>query len=232
MRPERPTQNHPSRPALNVIPFQQYQQQQQQWGQQQLQQQQNQQQPTTQFATAPPAQQPQQNVFGATRFLGGFGASAASIPPARPGVFGATQSFTGFGGSAATVQPAQQGLFGAAQSSSGFGAPAVSAAEVPVDPALIEEHVQHELSKAKAYSLQVPEDDDFEDLEGPCAITEPTTVVSETPMAISFSVHGESTIPSDGVEHQVSVAVLPFQAKISYIAIPRIDPRVFLQVNL
>ena len=88
-----------------------------------------------------------------------------------------------------------------------------------------------ELSNAN--DLPLPEDDDdFEDLEGPGAITEPTTVVSETPMAISFSVHGESTIPSDGVEHQVSVAVLPFQAKISYISIPRIDPRVFLQVNL
>jgi hypothetical protein len=89
-----------------------------------------------------------------------------------------------------------------------------------------------ELAKATALSLHVPEDDDdFEELDGPCSITEPITVVSETPMAISFSVHGESTIPSDGVDHQVSVAVLPFQAKISYITIPRIDPRVFLQVS-
>jgi len=78
----------------------------------------------------------------------------------------------------------------------------------------------------------LPQDnDDFEDLEGPDAITGPITVVSETPMAISFSVHGESTIASDGVEHQVSVAVLPFQAKISYISTPRIDPRIFLQVK-
>lgn len=107
---------------------------------------------------------------------------------------------------------------------------ALAPQEVPVDPALMQEYAR-ELSNA--YVLSLPEDeDDFEDLEGPGAITEPTTVVSETPMAISFSVHGESTIPSDGVEHQASVAVLPFQAKISYISIPRIDPRVFLQVNL
>ena len=105
----------------------------------------------------------------------------------------------------AAPAPPQQALFGATQS---FG-------EVPVN------------------ANDFPEDeDDFEDLEGPGAIAEPTTVVSETPMAISFSVHGESTIPSDGVEHQASVAVLPFQAKVSYISIPRIDPRVFLQVNL
>ncbi|KAH9481857.1 Protein F37C4.5 [Psilocybe cubensis] len=70
---------------------------------------------------------------------------------------------------------------------------------------------------------------EFEEVASPGAILEPTTVVSETPVAVSFCVHGESTIPSDGVEHQVSVALLSFEATISYICIPRIDPRVFLQ---
>jgi len=122
--------------------------------------------------------------------------------------------------SAAPAPPAQQAVFGATQPSVFFGASAVSA------PALAPQEIE-------VNANDLPEDeDDFEDLEGPGAIAEPTTVVSETPMAISFSVHGESTIPSDGVEHQASVAVLPFQAKVSYISIPRIDPRVFLQVNL
>lgn len=71
------------------------------------------------------------------------------------------------------------------------------------------------------------EDEEFEEFIQP---SEPITIVTETPIAISFSVSGESNIPSDGVDHQVSVAVLPFSVKISYIAIPRIDPRVFLQV--
>ena len=110
-----------------------------------------------------------------------------------------------------------------------MAAPALMPPEVPVDTSLMQAY-ERELSNANAVLLP-EDDDDFEDLEGPGAITEPTTVVSETPMAISFSVHGESTIPSDGVEHQASVAVLPFQAKISYISIPRIDPRVFLQVH-
>ncbi|KAH9477517.1 Protein F37C4.5 [Psilocybe cubensis] len=69
----------------------------------------------------------------------------------------------------------------------------------------------------------------FEEIGGIGAITERTTVVSETPIAISFSVYGESTIPSDGVEHQVSVAIPLFEATISYLCIPRINPRVFLQ---
>jgi hypothetical protein len=70
----------------------------------------------------------------------------------------------------------------------------------------------------------------FEEVSIPSAIVEPTTVITETPLAISYSVEGESTIPSDGVTHQVSVAVLPFIAKISHVTIPRIEPRVYLQV--
>jgi hypothetical protein len=139
-----------------------------------------------------------------------------------------------FGSTASAPAPQQTG-FGATQPFGSFGAfavpaPALAPPDVSVDPALMQEYAR-ELSLTNALPLP-EEDDDFEDLEGPGAITEPTTVVSETPMAISFSVHGESTIPSDGVQHQVSVAVLPFHAKISYISIPRIDPRVFLQVNL
>ncbi|TFK61692.1 hypothetical protein BDN72DRAFT_863410 [Pluteus cervinus] len=63
-------------------------------------------------------------------------------------------------------------------------------------------------------------------------LTEPTTVVTETPMAISYSVHGKSTIPSDAQDHQVSIAVLPFEAQISYVTIPRIEPRVYLQCEV
>ena len=73
------------------------------------------------------------------------------------------------------------------------------------------------LHSCSSSPLQIPaifqKTDDFKDLEGPGTIAGPITVISETPMAISFSVHGESTIASDGVEHQVSVAVLPLQAK-------------------
>jgi len=82
-------------------------------------------------------------------------------------------------------------------------------------------------------SSALPDEDDFEDVSSPgtTAGVEPTTVVSETPIAISFSVHGESTIPSDDVVHQVVIALLPFEATISYISVPRIEPRVYLQVR-
>ncbi|KAK0470322.1 uncharacterized protein EV420DRAFT_1742692 [Desarmillaria tabescens] len=62
--------------------------------------------------------------------------------------------------------------------------------------------------------------------------SEASTLVTETPFAISYSVEGTSTIPSDGVEHQVAVAVLPFQSSTSYVTVPRIDPRLFLQCQV
>ncbi|KAG6849296.1 hypothetical protein H0H93_009651 [Arthromyces matolae] len=76
------------------------------------------------------------------------------------------------------------------------------------------------------------EEENFEEVSAPEAISEPTTFVNETPVAISFSISGESTIPSDGIDHQVSVAILPFEAKISYVAIPRIEPRVYLHCDV
>jgi len=42
---------------------------------------------------------------------------------------------------------------------------------------------------------------------------EPTSVVRESPLALTYHVEGASGVPSDGVPHQVSVAVLPFEAK-------------------
>ncbi|TFK18769.1 hypothetical protein FA15DRAFT_728831 [Coprinopsis marcescibilis] len=39
----------------------------------------------------------------------------------------------------------------------------------------------------------------------PVAIAETTTVVNETPVAVTFSVLGELTIPSDGIDHQCRV---------------------------
>ena len=156
--------------------------------------------------------------------FGGFGAQHGLFGAAPSGATG-VNAFNYTLASAPQQQQQQQqtSLFG--QATSAFGA---AAPQVMVDHQLMQAY-ERELSAAEPAPL--PEEDDFEEVDGRPAITEPTTVVSETPMAISFTVHGESTIPSDEVDHQVSVALLPFKAKISYITIPRIDPRVFLQVR-
>lgn len=82
----------------------------------------------------------------------------------------------------------------------------------------------------EAEAEETEEEAEFEDIALPSSLTEPMTVVTETPLAISYSVHGKSTIPSDGIEHQVTVALLPFEAQISYVAVPRVEPCVYLQV--
>ncbi|KAJ6578075.1 hypothetical protein B0H19DRAFT_1122296 [Mycena capillaripes] len=77
-----------------------------------------------------------------------------------------------------------------------------------------------------------PETEDFEDIAIPGAMSGPTTIVTETPLAISYAVEGATTVPSDGTVHQVTVAILPFEAKISHICTPRVDPRVYLQCHV
>lgn len=155
-----------------------------------------------------PQQQQQQfaTAFGANT-TSGFGNPQASQPV---GFFGAPQATNVIG--ATRTAPPPSSLFGRAGTT-------LASARVLTDDSINVSDPELELF-------------DYEEVEGTSASTEPTTIVSETPMAISFSVHGKSTIPSDGIDHQVSVAVLPFTAKISYIVIPRMDPRVFLQVSL
>jgi hypothetical protein len=67
---------------------------------------------------------------------------------------------------------------------------------------------------------------DFEGDSSP----EPRTVVSESPFSHTYRVEGKSAIPSDGRDHQVLVAVLPFEAHISYVAFPRVQAVAYVQV--
>lgn len=71
-------------------------------------------------------------------------------------------------------------------------------------------------------------EDNFEEVLLP--LSDAHTTVTETPLAMSFLVEGKCTIPSDGLEHQVVVGILPFDATISYVAVPRADPQLYLQV--
>ncbi|KAH9985664.1 hypothetical protein BJV74DRAFT_797022 [Russula compacta] len=64
------------------------------------------------------------------------------------------------------------------------------------------------------------------------AIGEPTSVVHESPLALSYHVEGVSGVPSDGVPHQVSIAVLPFEANIQHVTVPKVRPVAFLQATV
>jgi hypothetical protein len=69
----------------------------------------------------------------------------------------------------------------------------------------------------------------FEEITCPTS-SEPTTVVTESPLSVSYAVEGESTIPSDGVAHQVSIAVLTFESEVTHVCCPKIEARAYLQV--
>lgn len=82
-----------------------------------------------------------------------------------------------------------------------------------------------------AMAAQSSPGDDFEEITPLGALTEPTTVVSESPLSMTYTVDGKSTIPSDGIAHQVLVASLPFEADVTYVAVPRVETVAYLQVR-
>lgn len=77
------------------------------------------------------------------------------------------------------------------------------------------------------------EDDDEEDEPGaPEGDSAPaSTVINESPLSLSYTVEGRSSIPTDGVAHKVSVAILKFEAKVMHVAVPRVRAQAYLQVR-
>ncbi|KAF8268359.1 hypothetical protein EI94DRAFT_1728051 [Lactarius quietus] len=68
--------------------------------------------------------------------------------------------------------------------------------------------------------------------EEPTPIAEPTTVVHESPLALTYRVEGSSRVPSDGVPHQLAVAVLPFSATLQHVAVPKARPIAYLHATV
>jgi uncharacterized protein (TIGR02231 family) len=58
------------------------------------------------------------------------------------------------------------------------------------------------------------------------------SVVHESPLALTYHVEGASGVPSDGVPHQVSIAVLPFEANILHVTVPKVRPVAYLQATV
>ncbi|KAH8984947.1 hypothetical protein EDB92DRAFT_2070710, partial [Lactarius akahatsu] len=66
----------------------------------------------------------------------------------------------------------------------------------------------------------------------PAPIAEPTAVVHESPLALTYHVEGASRVPSDGVPHQLAVAVLPFSATLQHVAVPKARPVAYLHATV
>ena len=64
------------------------------------------------------------------------------------------------------------------------------------------------------------------------AIGEPISVVRKSPLALTYHVEGASGVPSDNVPHQVSIAVLPFEATTQHVTVPKVQPVAYLQATV
>ncbi|KAH9059614.1 hypothetical protein EDB87DRAFT_1735645 [Lactarius vividus] len=63
-------------------------------------------------------------------------------------------------------------------------------------------------------------------------IAEPTAVVHESSLALTYRIEGASRVPSDGVPHQLSFAVLPFSATLQHIVVPKARPVAYLHATV
>ena len=61
--------------------------------------------------------------------------------------------------------------------------------------------------------------------------TEVTTTTWRTPESTPFLVDKPRTIPSDGVERQIPLAVIPLEATFAYVVAPRSDRTVYIKVS-
>ncbi|KAH9010280.1 hypothetical protein EDB85DRAFT_1299068 [Lactarius pseudohatsudake] len=66
----------------------------------------------------------------------------------------------------------------------------------------------------------------------PTAVAEPTAVVHESPLALTYHIEGASRMPSDGVPHQLAVAMLPFSATLQHVAVPKARPVTYLHATV
>jgi hypothetical protein len=185
---------------------------------------------------------------GQTNVRGGFGPFAGQAPAkfGQPAFFGAAPAPSLFGAaqSATQQQPAPQ-LFGGGPSPSPFGAPAPGAVapatqafgshpppQISTGYDLVSDFQSLQVPSSTAGDEYVPSGQQNVGDEGsPGAAPEAASVVQETPLSMYFAVNGKASIPSDGLKHRVTLAVLPFESKMSYVTIPRDDPTVFLQVR-
>ena len=61
-------------------------------------------------------------------------------------------------------------------------------------------------------------------------LAQSATVISKSPITVSYMVEALTTIPSDGLSHKVLVATIPFEAIITHVTTPRKSPIAYLQV--
>lgn len=69
------------------------------------------------------------------------------------------------------------------------------------------------------------------EVKDPLPMYEGVAFTSRSPVSVIYTVDENSTIPSDGKSHKVSVVQLPFEAKIQHVTVPSQELLVYLQAR-
>jgi hypothetical protein len=64
------------------------------------------------------------------------------------------------------------------------------------------------------------------------SLADSSVIVMKSSVSLVYAVKGLTSIPSDGQPHQVPVAKLPFDAKISHVSVPWVEPNVYLRCSI
>ena len=56
--------------------------------------------------------------------------------------------------------------------------------------------------------------------------------VNRTPLSLSYRVNGTVSLPSNGLAHKISIAVLDFTAELRYVCVPRKEASVFVEASI
>lgn len=59
----------------------------------------------------------------------------------------------------------------------------------------------------------------------------PRGIISKSPLSVTYTVEGKTTIPTDGQSHKVLVASLPLEAIVTHVTTPRKSTVAYLQVS-
>jgi len=62
-------------------------------------------------------------------------------------------------------------------------------------------------------------------------LSTPRGVISKSPLSVTYTVEGKTTIPTDGQSHKVLVASLPLEATVTHVTTPRKSTVAYLQVS-
>jgi uncharacterized protein (TIGR02231 family) len=136
------------------------------------------------------------------------------------------------------AQPTQSPNTGIGASSTPAGLTSVKKAQPTPPPP--QSGLMRDLYRAITQSSAIPTDEWQEiKLDAPVSAQvlstangKPMSVVHESPLALTYHVDGASGVPSDGVPHQVCIAVLPFEAKIQHVTVPKERQEAYLEATV